>query len=297
MSAAAPGRTRVIVNPSIAGAELRLARVRPLLEAAWPAADWCVSQGAQHLEALCRSAAEEGFARAVVAGGDGSLHLAIRGLAHSRTALGILPLGTGNDFAAAAGIPLDLEAAARVLIAGHTEVADLGTAGGIPFCCIAGVGMDTPALDFIEGSRIRPRKLLYQVAAVRTLLSYEAPRVRITAAGAAIEERVVFAAVANTPTYAGGNSIAPSASIFDGQLGYCVFGDQPRLQRLLTFMRVKSGGHVGRPGVRTGTASRVRIEAQPPLAVTLDGERSPLRTPVDIGVLPRALQLICPPRP
>ena len=294
MTATPPARTRVVVNPSVAGATRRLARVHSMVDAAWSGVDWCTSRSAQHLVELCGDAVANGFARVVVAGGDGSVHFAIRALAHSHTALGILPLGTGNDFAMAAGIPLDLEAAARIATSCRAVPTDLGTAGGIPFCCIAGIGMDTAALHFIQRSRIRPKKLLYQVAAVRTLLAYEAPRMRIEISQGILEQRVVFAAVANTPTYAGGNRLAPAASIFDGQLDYCFFFDQPRGRRLQTFWRVKRGVHVGRPGVLCGSANTVHVDGDPWVPVTLDGELTELRTPIEIGILPGAVDLICP---
>ena len=290
------GRTRIVVNPSGGGgsAGQRVAVIKTLLDEAWPQADWQTSRSAQHLTDLCHEAAAAQFARVVVAGGDGTIHHAVRGLANTPTALGIIPSGTGNDFAGAAGIPVDPVAAARMLSTCSALPVDLGAVGDVPFCCVAGIGMDTPALQYINRSRIRSRKLLYKIAAIRTLLHYVPCELGIEVNGEVIQDRVVFAAFSNTPTYAGGVPVVPRASIFDGKLDYCVFLDQPLVQRAMTFMYMKRGRHLGRPGVRSGVANAVRIDSATPVPITLDGELTSLATPTDIRLLPGALQLICP---
>jgi diacylglycerol kinase (ATP) len=290
------GQTRVIVNPAGAAgrAVARAERARGLLEAAWPGLEWRHSQSAQHLTELCRDAAGRGYARVVIAGGDGSLHFAVRGLAGSGTALGILPTGTGNDFAMAAGIPLDAVAAARALVAGEAVPADLGMANGIPFCCVAGIGMDATALDYINQSRWRRGKFLYQYAALRTLLTYPAPLLSLEMDGVESQGRVLLAVFANTPTYAGGNPVSPGSSPFDGRLDYCVFWDAPRWRRLATFAAMRRGRHSGCFRVSAGAAQHVRIGSESPLPVTLDGEPSALATPVEVSIWPAAIRLLCP---
>jgi diacylglycerol kinase (ATP) len=292
----AAGDTRIIVNPSAAAgrARERVLAYKTMLGNQWPKADWRESRDAQDLTALCADAAARGFARVIVAGGDGSIHHAVRGLLHSDTALGILPVGTGNDFAAAAGIPSDMEGAVRVLLEGRVKSADLGAIGDVPWCCTAGVGMDTPALEYINASRMRRGKLLYQIAALRTLLGHQADAMAIAVNGHVIRERVVFAAVCNAPTYAGGNRIAPAASVFDGNLDYVVFADCSRLKRLSTFSRMKTGRHMENGGVHSGASNEIRIDGDSPLPVTLDGELTLLKTPVVIRSLPGALRLLVP---
>ncbi len=298
MSASDQGRTRVIVNPAAAAGRAlqRVAPIRPLLNDAWSSIDWCVSRSAQHVADLCNDAATKHYTRVIVAGGDGTVHYALRGLTHSTTALGILPVGTGNDFAAAAGMPLKTVAAASALVSGAIVCADLAAAGDIPYCCVAGIGMDTPALTYINRSRLRRGKLLYQLAAVKTLLTYEACALHIEVNGAAIQEHVLFASFCNTPTYAGGNRIAPLASIFDAQLDYCVFLDRPLFQRFAIFARLKLGRHLGHRGVRSGVADTISISSALPAPVTLDGELTQITTPVEIRLMPGALRLICPRR-
>ena len=288
------GKTRIIVNPSSGGgrAARRMTSARAVLDEALPHVDWHVSRSAQHLSDLCHDAAARQFARVIVAGGDGTVHHAVRGLVHTQTALGIIPSGTGNDFAAAAGIATDAVAAARMSIARDAVPVDVGAVNGVPFCCVAGIGLDTPALEYIERSSIRPRRLAYRVAAIRALFAYPGVDIRIQAAGATVRERVLFAAFCNTPTYAGGNPLAPGAGIFDGQLDHCVFRDQPLLERIATFGQMRRGRHLGRPGVRSGAGAAFRVDSDAPVPITLDGELTTLATPAHIVALPGALRLI-----
>jgi YegS/Rv2252/BmrU family lipid kinase len=298
MTMADQGRTRIIVNPSGGGgrASQRVADIKTLLDEAWPFVDWRESRSARHLTDLCLDAAAAQFTRVVVVGGDGTIHHAVRGLANTATALGIIPSGTGNDFAAAAGIPTHPVAAARMLLDCSATPVDLGAVDDIPFCCVAGVGMDTPALQYINSSRIKSRQLLYHLAAVRTLIRYAPRELSIEVNDETIRDRVLFAAFSNTPTYAGGSPVAPQASIFDAKLDYCVFLGRPLLQRAMTFMQMRRGRHLGRPGVRSGVANAVRIDSAAPVPITMDGELTPLTTPAHIRLLPGALQLICPGR-
>lgn len=288
------GPTRIIINPSAAAGRAlqRLAPARPVLQQAWPDAEWCQSRNAEHLVELCAEAAAQGYARVIVGGGDGSIHFAVRGLIGSPTALGILPVGTGNDFAGAAGMPLQPLAAAQALVRGVVRPADLGQAGDTPFCCVAGIGMDTPALHYIHQSRLRRGKLLYQLAAIKTLLSYRAVPLDLRLPQHTEPPSVVFAAFCNTPTYAGGNRIVPQAAIDDGRLDYCLFTDSPRWRRLWTFAQMKTARHLGQPGVSHDTFQQLDIGAATPLPLTLDGELTELTTPLTIRVLPGAIQLL-----
>src|SRR4030095_3796621 len=120
-------------------------------------------------------------------------------------------------------IPTHPVAAARMLLTCRARPVDLGAVNGIPFCCVAGGGLDTPALQYITAHGMRSRQLIYYLAAIRPLLSYASCELRIEANDATIRERVLLAVVGNTPTYAGGNPVTPQARIADPLLAYCVF--------------------------------------------------------------------------
>src|SRR5689334_3106710 len=104
--------TRVIVNPAAGGGRTveRAAALRPRLESIFGALDWHVSASAAHVGALARDSAHQGHPRLVILGGDGTVHFAAADVARTQTALAIVPLGTGNDVAAAVGVPDNAEA-------------------------------------------------------------------------------------------------------------------------------------------------------------------------------------------
>jgi diacylglycerol kinase (ATP) len=255
-----------------------------------------VSENAAEVTSLARDAADKGHRHLLVAGGDGTLHFAANGVVETPTALALVPLGTGNDLATALGLPGDPEAALEVLGAGHVRAIDVGRVADRVYLCVMGVGLDTPAIRFIERLRALGRsRLLYSCAALQAIVTYRPRAIRLTYAGGSREMPVAFAAITNTASYAGGMRICPAARVDDGLLDLCVIAGQwwPRL--LLRFGRVTSGRHVGLAGVVLAQSPWIRLDSREPVAVTLDGELTDLATPIETRVLPGALRVLAPP--
>lgn len=292
-----PEPVRVVVNPaSGAGrARARALRLRPRLEAVFGPLEWRQSASAAHLEALVGEAACRGDERVLVAGGDGAVQGALQALVGSETALGVLPVGTGNDFAASLGVPPDARAV-DVLARGHVRAVDVGEAAGHAFGCVLGVGMDSEALERIGAARLLRRgKLLYALAALRTLVTWDPPRAWIRwgeSSDECWEGRLVFAAVSNTATYAGGMRIAPGARTDDGALDVCIVEAAPWSRLVARFGRVRSGRHRGLAGVFHGRAARIELASERPLPVTLDGDLTDLTTPTVAEVRPAAVRVL-----
>jgi diacylglycerol kinase (ATP) len=290
--------TRIIVNPQ-AGAGRAAARARavaPQLHAAWPGLEWVESTSAEHVTQLAREANQAGYERVIVVGGDGTVHLAVNGLVGGPTALGVLPAGSGNDLLSALGFPPDLEATIRLLERGQPRQIDVGLAHGRAFCCVLGVGLDTAALRIVHQSRFRRGRGLYTYAALRTLLTYSPRPMRIRyGSDGAFEGEVTFAAVSNTPTYAGGMRIAPRASVADGQLDLCVVPRLGRARMLASFGRMTRGRHGDMAGIVLAQSASFHLESDDPIPVTLDGELTELSTPLEARIVPGGLTVIAPP--
>ena len=285
--------TRIILNPFAGGgrARARVRQVRAVLQAGFGALDWTVSQSPEHVTQLAAQAAAQGAERVVVCGGDGTVHFAAAGLVGTETELAVLPVGTGNDVASALGISSDTVTAAHQLVGGATRRIDAGEVNGRVFLCVLGVGMDTEALGVVHRSPLRRGKFLYTWAALRTLFTYEPRVVRITTEDMVYEGPVLFTAVTNTRTYAGGIPIAPSADIADGKLDLCVIPDGGLSGALEAFAKAMGGNHVHMNGVVTAQPRQLRIESDEPLPITLDGELTSLTTDVTIRALPGALKV------
>lgn len=267
-----------------------------------------------------RRAARDGYARVIAAGGDGTVHWVLNGLAGADTALGIIPLGSGNDLARNLGLPLDVEAATRVALTGTVRRADLGrisvqsptskvqsrdrTSGGSTldfepgtldsyFGCIASFGLDSHA-NRIANRHTRLRgTLIYIYALLRSLIEYRVPQVVIRGDAGEFSGAMILVAAANAPSYGGGMRLAPRAKMADGRLDLCMVRDMPRLRLLRYFPEVFFGTHLRHPEVSCLPTARFRLEADRPLDVFADGEFVGL-TPADVEVLPGALCFVAP---
>ena len=273
------------------------------MRAALAAGGWDVdareSRSGAHLAELAAGAARDlSLGAVVVAGGDGSVHAALPGLVGSGKAFGVVPLGTGNDFARGLGLPLEPTAAAAVVSPERVRAVDVGvaTASGQTsyFACVAGVGMDEAAIRYIRAAPWLRGRLKYTYGGLRALLAYRPRRVQVRAGDFALDAEVMFVAVTNTASYGGGMLVNPGAALDDGELDVCVVERMPRLRMLRLFPTVYAGTHVREPDVRTARAAVVTIDASEPLTLCLDGEIAELATPLELRALPGALQMFAP---
>lgn len=290
-------RVRVIVNPSA-----RSGRARKALSQAGQIAglqlEWSESRSAEHLRDLVRSAQEEDLDALAVAGGDGTVALALSGLnGPNRVPLGVLPSGSGNDFARDLGISKVLGEALRVLANGGARWVDVArvTPGNARFCCVASVGLDEVALRIIHASWLPRSKALNIWAALRALCVYRPRRVRVTWQDGSFEGEMMFVAVTNTRSYGGGFLISPAARVDDGLLDVCIVRRTSRTRLLWHFPRILKGTHGTLPEVIQAASPWVRLEGVAgELPVALDGELPRLTTPVELHCEPGVLQVMAP---
>lgn len=288
-------RIKVIVNPG-AGAGRALSRVtRALRPPPGVLLEFVQSRSAAHLAELMAAAQGEDLHAIGLAGGDGTVQHALAGLGAGRVPVGILPVGSGNDFAAACGVPRDVNAAIEVLMHGHAQPVDLGVTGdGRRFCCVAGVGLDEHALRIIYSSWLPRSKVLNVIAALRALAVYRPRRVRIAWQGGAFDGEVMFAAVTNTRSYGGGFMVTPAAAVDDGALDLCIVRRTGRVRLLTKFPRILKGTHVELDEVVIARSPWVRIESDEALPVPLDGELGLTATPLMLRCEPGRLKVLRP---
>jgi diacylglycerol kinase (ATP) len=288
-------RIRFLLNPAAGrGAGVaRIERFRALAERA--GAELVTSRDAAHIAEEARRAVADGVERLIVAGGDGTVHHAAQGLAGSGCAIGLIPLGTGNDLAGTLGIPPDLGAAARRALDGPVRRIDLIRVDGT-FCVgYAGVGFDSEVTRFANQVRVLRGPLVYFYSVIHTLITFEPPWMRVVHDGGTFEGRVMFTVACNLPRFGGGMRIAPEASIDDGLLDLVIVREVSKRRLLTLFPKVYSGGHVGFPEVSIVRTRRVEITLD--RALTLYGGGEPVRPlapgeTVAIEVVPGALAVV-----
>lgn len=288
----------IIVNPTSGGGRARRALpafvgelinvgIQPRVHASTSGAD---------LQALVRSVRDSGARAVVVAGGDGTLHLAIQELAGSPTALGVLPVGTGDDNARTLGIPLkDPVEAARVIAAGHTRTIDLGyveTTDGTNryFLGVLSAGFDSLVNERANRMTWPKGKARYLVAILGELRTFRPVLYTATIDDVAMAESAMLVAVGNGVSYGGGMKVCPAAVPDDGLLDVTWLKAVSTPTFLRVFPSVFAGTHVEHPFVDTFRATEVSLDAPGQLAYA-DGERvGPL--PVRIQARPASLTVL-----
>ena len=252
------------------------------------------SQSSQHLMELARGAREEKPDLIVSAGGDGTHHYVINGLHKSEVPLGLLPLGTGNDFAKGVGMPMDPHAAAAALLNGHVREIDLARVGAALYGCIAGVGFDSIVTRYAnEHARWLSGSLAYTWSLLCCMGKYRPQQLEIIADGESFSGEVLFAVVGNNSSYGGGIRLAPRARLDDGILDICIVPYMSRLELLSWVPRAYRGEHLNHPRIKYLQARQITLRPASRMELFGDGEFLQ-ELPATIEVVPRALRVIAP---
>jgi len=229
----------------------------------------------------------------VVISGDGLVGAVGGAMAGSKTPLGIIPGGRGNDLARVLGIPDDPVEAVAVLAAGESRRIDVGEANGKPFLGIVSVGFDSECNRLANEVTIIRSNLVYVYSLFRTLLTWKPARFTIRSESERIRTSGYSISVANNSTFGGGMRIAPQAELDDGLLDVITVGEVGKLRFVANLRKVFNGTHIDDEQVRMFRASRVEITASRPFPVYADGEHL-TELPVSIRLLPSALSVLAP---
>lgn len=269
-------------------------------------AEWSGTVYPTHATELARQAAEQGYERVIALGGDGTAHEVVNGLmqvpAGRRPALGVVPIGSGNDFAHALGVPKAADRALMHALQGQPSPIDLGLMTDENgrqeyFDNTLGIGFD--AVVTIRSHKLPLLRgfLMYLVAVLQTIVVNHQPALmKIETDGQLLEQANIMLTLCNGPRQGGGFLVAPEARNNDGILHYAMIGRCSRLTMLRILPEVMKGTHGRFPQVTIGTTRRLSLVSDLPLYIHADGEvytsfGSNLRQ-VSFEILPDALQVI-----
>jgi YegS/Rv2252/BmrU family lipid kinase len=290
----------VIVNPRAAGGKAlkALPVINHTLESLKCSYAIYVTKGSGDAIQAARAFAEEGAARIVAVGGDGTVNEVVNGIYQSGAdaALGLVPVGHGTDLARYLGTTKDVAQAAQRACKRDVSRIDLGLARysdgtARAFINIAGLGFDAIVAAKAQKSRLPGGNLPYLGSALTTLVGFQNLQVKIEADGQIIETPGVFVQIANAQYMGGGYHFAPMASMDDGLLDVCIVGDFGKLELIREIPGVYKGKHVTHPKFSHVAAKCISIETSTPAMVQLDGELVG-QTPVQFSVLPAAIALV-----
>jgi len=228
--------------------------------------------------ALATDAARRGVDVVAAAGGDGTVNEVVNGLDGYDVPLGIIPLGTANDFARQVGIPADADHAMDVILQRKPRRLDTCALNGRRFLNVStgGVGAEATAETPAEVKEsLGP--VAYAISGMRKFADFRPTYARFTADGFSYIGDFLLFAIGLARATGGGTLMTPMASVTDGLIDLCVIEAMSRGDFARRLLRLKRGEHVGEEGVHYVQVKSVTIEGREPIAVNVDGEISNAR--------------------
>jgi diacylglycerol kinase (ATP) len=248
---------------------------------------------------LTEAALSRGDGTIIVIGGDGTCSRVAQTIIehHSDCKLAVIPCGTGNDFAKSLGVADYAPEQIAALVARNDAARiDVGRADGHFFINSCGFGFDASVLEATQKVRFLKGDALYISSALAQLFSYRGLDVTIDGALRAKGKNLLMAVASNGRSLGGAFRIAPTASVTDGKLDFCLIADSNVLGRIRIFAGALRGTHLTLPGVTSIKGESLSLTFADKPAMEMDGElrRATSRT-VKIECVPRALAVVAAP--
>jgi diacylglycerol kinase (ATP) len=300
-------RVKIILNPH-AGMDTAKSKADPLrpLVQELGGADWVETTAPRQAIELARQAASEGYELVIAAGGDGTAHEVLNGLVQvpfdQRPCMGILPVGSGNDFCHMTGMPGDPADALRQIYTGPCGTIDLGLLSLDDGCTeyfgsALGIGFD--AIVTIRAKRLKFMRgyPMYLTAVFQAiLLDHDSPHLHITTDQESWDETVVMLAVMNGQREGGGFFVTPQGLPDDGLFDYAQIRHVSRPMMLRILPEVLKGTHTTLKDIRMGRCRKLDLRSDKPLALHLDGEvlagfESTIRQ-LSVEMIPQGIRII-----
>lgn len=274
---------KLIINPNAdLGKAWRVGSdLRPIIDG-FGGADWAGTVYPTHAIELARQAGEDGYELVIAAGGDGTVHEVVNGLmqvpVEKRPRLGIVPLGSGNDYAHAVGIAKNPSEALRQVLNGKPKRSDVGLLEddrgrreywnntlGIGFD--ATVTIRSHTLPLVRGF------MMYLIAVLQTIaLNHDAIAMEVETDQERWTEEALMFVICNGPREGGGFLVAPQAVPDDGLFHYAAIGKVSRAMMLRLVPEVMRGTHGRFKPVRMGQFTRMELKTDRPIYIHIDGE-------------------------
>lgn len=271
-------------------------------------ADWAGTVYPTHAIELAKQAAKDGYDIVVAIGGDGTVHEVVNGLMQvkqrKRPKLGIVPMGSGNDFAWALGLPEKPEDALHLIVNGatNTRLVDIGQLeddhGRKEYWNNSlSVGFGGAVSIYSHNLPILRGFAMYFVAVIQTIIRrYDVLGIKITTDQASWQDELMMLAVCNGPREGGGFITAPDAIVDDGVFNFTAVKKMPRLMMFRMIPEFMKGTHGRFKQIHMGELKTMTVESDHPLYMHIDGELfTDFSTDIQnlkIEIIPKALEVI-----
>lgn len=271
-------RARIIYNPTSGREAMRkaLPEVLETLEIAGFETSAHATTGDGCARDAAKLACEREFDLIVAAGGDGTVNEVVDGMARAehRPKLGILPMGTTNDFARAIRVPRDFRRALKIIVEGHTKQLDIGRVNDHHFMNIAGGGKLTE-LTYEVPSKLKTvlGQLAYYLKGIEMLPSLRPTKVRIEYDDHVFEDEIMLFLVSNSNSVGGFEKLAPHATMDDGYFDLMILRKINLAEFVLLANKALRGQHIEDDHVIYAHANRIKVTpADETMQLNLDGE-------------------------
>lgn len=245
-----------------------------------------------HAREMAKQAAEQGYDMVFAIGGDGTVNEVAAGLMGSPTALGIVPMGSGNGLARHMGIPLQLRKAIDLVNAHRIRQIDSCAMNGKPFFVTAGVGFDAHIGHLFATSEKRGFST-YIKQTLTEYMNYKPQRYQVTINDEAREEEAFLISFANAGQYGNNAYISPHADIQDGKIDVCVMKPfHPLFGALDLGIRLFTKRMDGSKSLKISQTQSVKLDRDQAGFVHLDGEPFEMPEQLEISVSPKSLNVV-----
>lgn len=271
-------------------------------------ADWRGTEYPAHATEIAAKAADEGYTTVVALGGDGTVHEVINGLmripAERRPRLGMVPIGSGNDFAGGCQLAdtTNMQTAMRQVFSGKERTVDValirdGTGRSEYFDNTAGIGFDAAVNIQTRKFQLFHGFIMYLTATLQTIaMNFDAPHMRVTYDGGALDQPIMMLTVGNGPREGGGFITTPGSKVDDGCLEFIYIDPVSQIRMLQLLPKFMSAKQLSERDVHMARTTKLTIDSDRALPIQIDGELfAPYEANVrhvEVEVVPGAIRVV-----
>lgn len=302
-------KVKLIINPNadMGNAWRHASALRPIVEERADV-EWSGTVYPTHAVELAKKAGEDDFDIVIAVGGDGTVHEVVNGLmqipAEKRPKLGVVPMGSGNDFAHAVGLSESPAKAMKDILTGKSKHVDIGMIADNHgrqeyWDNSLSIGFGGAVTIYSHSMPILRGFLMYFAAVVQTIIrSYEVMQLKVTTDQDSWDGEYMLFAVCNGPREGGGFLTAPTAIPDDGLLNFTGVKKISRAMMFRLIPEFMKGTHIKFKSVETGLIKKIEIDSKQPLFLHTDGEifanfESEVYQ-LKIEIIPNALEVMIP---
>lgn len=245
------------------------------------------------IEIIASKVDTDKYTEIILVGGDGTLVEAINGLKGKDIMLGIIPVGSGNDFARNLDEKITIEKSIEIIINGEYVVSDIGLVNDKYFVNVTGFGIVSDILvNMVKIKKFFGGSLAYLASTIYTLFSYKSKIAKIHINNEVFERDIMLAVVSNGKYFGGGMKISPDAKIDDGEFELVIVNKLSIPKFLWLFKRVYNGTHIEVKEVEVFKSNSFYIESDEKFVINVDGNLYG-STPVNIRMVNEKFKIFC----